>query len=65
MEETPENPASAVEQRRRQLADEVAELRQKALADLEARGYAVRGKTPAQIRRALAVRPRKRNGKEH
>jgi len=55
----------AAQPRRSRFADEIAALREKALADLEARGYAVRGKTPAQIRRALVVRPRRRNGKEH
>jgi hypothetical protein len=50
------------EQRRARLANELAALREKALSDLEARGYVVRGKTPAQIRRALKIRPRKKNG---
>ena len=53
------------EERRKRFANELAMLREKALSDLEARGYAVRGKTPAQIRRALKNRPRKRNGAEH
>ena len=65
MDETSANPPEkgAVERRRNQFAAELAELRQKALADLELRGYAVRGKTPAQIRRVLSVRPH-RHGKE-
>jgi hypothetical protein len=60
---SPENESS--EQRRKRLASELAALREKALSDLESRGYAVRGKTPAQIRRALKIRRRKKNGAEH
>ena len=52
----------AVDQRRSRFADELAALREKALSELEARGYSVRGKTPAQIRKALKVRPRNKNG---
>lgn len=46
------------EQRKRKFAAELAALRQQALADLEARGYDVRGKTTSQIRRALLKRGR-------
>jgi hypothetical protein len=43
-------------------ADELARLREKALAELEAHGYDVRGKTPTQIRLALrAGRYKRRN----
>jgi hypothetical protein len=35
------------------------ELKREAIAELERRGYEVRGKTPAQIRRALRRRPKK------
>jgi len=48
----PNNRATA-KHRRDQFAAELADLREKALAELEARGYAVRGKTPAQIRKIL------------
>jgi hypothetical protein len=37
------------------------EIRSAALADLECRGYEVRGKTPAQIRQILKRRPTKPN----
>jgi hypothetical protein len=60
---SPGNESS--EERRKRLANELAALREKALSRLEARGYAVRGKTPAQIRRALKIRRRKKNGAEH
>ena len=36
------------------------ELRSEAIAELERRGYDVRGKTPAQIRQMLKARPRRR-----
>lgn len=35
------------------------ELRREAIAELERRGYDVRGKTPAQIREVLRRRPTK------
>ena len=35
------------------------ELRREAIAELERRGYDVRGKTPAQIRQMLKTRPRR------
>jgi hypothetical protein len=35
------------------------ELRREAIAELERRGYDVRGKTPAQIREMLRARPYK------
>jgi hypothetical protein len=39
--------------------EELAMLRNAALADLERRGYDVRGKTPAQIREMLKRRPKR------
>jgi len=36
------------------------ELRREAIAELERRGYDVRGKTPAQIRQMLKARPKRR-----
>jgi len=39
--------------------EELARLKRAALAQLERRGYAVRGKTPAQIREMLKRRPKK------
>jgi hypothetical protein len=45
---------------RAKLREELAELKKTALARLERRGYDVRGKTPAQIRRILKRRPIKR-----
>ena len=36
------------------------ELKGEAIAELERRGYDVRGKTPAQIRQMLKARPRRR-----
>jgi hypothetical protein len=36
----------------------VDELRREAIAELERRGYAVRGKTPAQIREILRRKPK-------
>ena len=45
---------------RDKLRGELATLREEAIASLERRGYEVRGKTPAQIRRALKRRPKKR-----
>ena len=47
---------SRAEERRRKFRAELADLRERALADLEARGYSVRGKTTGQIRRALLAR---------
>jgi hypothetical protein len=38
---------------------ELANLRNAALADLERKGYGVRGKTPRQIREMLKRRPKK------
>jgi hypothetical protein len=37
------------------------ELRNEAIVELERRGYDVRGKTPAQIRKALQRRPKKKS----
>jgi xanthine/CO dehydrogenase XdhC/CoxF family maturation factor len=47
--------------RQEKLREELATLRDEAIAKLECRGYDVRGKTPAQIRRLLKKRPAKRN----
>ena len=43
--------------RRNKLRETLAKLRSTALAELERRGYDVRGKTPAQIRQLLRGRP--------
>ena len=53
---------SDVAERRRKFRGDLAQLREKALSDLEARGYAVRGKTSSQIRRALRTRPKAKPG---
>jgi len=45
--------------RRAKMREKFAELKSAALADLERRGYDVRGKTPAQIRQLLKRRPSK------
>jgi hypothetical protein len=45
---------------REKFHEELAALRSAALAELERRGYEVRGKTPAQIRKMLKQRPLKR-----
>ena len=42
---------------RKKLREELAELKNAALTELECRGYDVRGKTPAQIRKILKRRP--------
>ena len=44
---------------RKNKIEELAKLRSAALAELERRGYEVRGKTPAQIREMLKRRPKK------
>jgi len=41
------------------MPEELAELKRAAIAELERRGYEVRGKTPAQIRQILKQRPSK------
>ena len=46
--------------RRTEMRDKLAELKNAALAELERRGYDVRGKTPVQIRQILRRRPSKR-----
>lgn len=46
--------------RRAKMREKFAELRGAAIADLERRGYDVRGKTPAQIRQILKQRPSKK-----
>jgi hypothetical protein len=45
---------------RDKLRQELAALKDEAIAKLERRGYDVRGKTPAQIRRAIQRRPKKK-----
>jgi hypothetical protein len=42
----------------------VEELKNDAIAELERRGYDVRGKTPAQIRKLLRQPPKKRDSNE-
>jgi hypothetical protein len=44
---------------RKNKLEELAKLKHAALAELERRGYEVRGKTPAQIREILKRRPKK------
>jgi hypothetical protein len=44
---------------RKKLREELAELKNAALAELERHGYDVRGKTPGQIRQMLKRRPSK------
>ena len=44
---------------RKKLREELAELKNAALAELERHGYDVRGKTPSQIRQMLKRRPPK------
>lgn len=44
---------------RKKLREELAGLKNAALAELERRGYEVRGKTPVQIRQILRRRPSK------
>jgi hypothetical protein len=45
---------------RDKVRDELAALKEEAIARLEHRGYEVRGRTPAQIRNALKRRPKKK-----
>ena len=45
--------------RRKKLQDELTQLKEKAIVELELRGYDVRGKTPSQIRRMLKNRPQR------
>jgi hypothetical protein len=45
--------------RRNKIREKLAELKNAAIADLERRGYEVRGKTPGQIRQILKRRPSK------
>jgi hypothetical protein len=44
--------------KRKNKLEELAKLKHAALAELERRGYQVRGKTPAQIREMLKQRPK-------
>jgi hypothetical protein len=44
---------------RKKMQDELAELKSSAIADLEHRGYEVRGKTTTQIRQILKRHPTK------
>jgi hypothetical protein len=46
--------------RRSKMRKKLTELKDAAIAELERRGYDVRGKTPAQIRQILNRRPKKR-----
>lgn len=50
--------------RQERLREELAILRNEAIAKLERRGYDVRGKTPAQIRNLLKKRPARQNQKK-
>jgi hypothetical protein len=43
---------------RKSKLEELAKLKHEALAELQRRGYEVRGKTPAQIREMLKRRPK-------
>lgn len=59
-------PASSIQtmpdaraRHRRIKKEELAELKDTAIANLERRGYEVRGKTPAQIRQILRRHPTK------
>ena len=45
--------------RKKRVREELADLKSAAISRLEDRGYAVRGKTPGQIRRLLKRRPSK------
>jgi hypothetical protein len=47
--------------RRRKKLEQLAQLKSAAIAELERRGYEVRGKTPGQIRQILKRRPLKQN----
>lgn len=47
--------------RQKELREKLAQLRNAAFAELEGRGYEVRGKTPIQIRQILKRRPSKQN----
>ena len=49
--------------RRNKLRETLAELRNTALAELEHRGYEVRGKTPGEIQRLLKNRHAKQKSK--
>ncbi|MGB6316124.1 MAG: hypothetical protein WBG13_26755 [Pseudolabrys sp.] len=44
---------------RKNKLEELTRLKHAALTELERRGYEVRGKTPAQIRKMLKRRPKK------
>ncbi len=48
--------------RRKKVLEELAKLKSAAIANLERRGYDVRGKTPAQIRQMLKRRRSTRAG---
>ena len=45
--------------RRQKMREKFAEIKSAAIADLERRGYDVRGKTPAEIRQIIKRRPTK------
>jgi len=46
---------------RKKMREQLANLRSAAMAELERRGYDVRGKTPAQIRQILKRGPSKKS----
>jgi hypothetical protein len=50
--------------RRKQMRAKLEELKNAALAELECRGYDVRGKTPGQIRQMLKRRPSKQKSED-
>ncbi len=56
---TGQNPMAELRRRKT-----VEELKNDAIAELERRGYDVRGKTPAQIRKLLRQPPKKRDSNE-
>jgi len=49
--------------RRKELREELAELKEAAIGRLEHQGYEVRGKTPAQIKQLLRRRPPRQKSK--
>jgi phosphoribosylaminoimidazole carboxylase (NCAIR synthetase) len=49
----------------KKIREDLAELKNEAISKLERRGYDVRGKTPAQIRRILRRRPAKQKPSTH
>jgi len=49
----------SIDRERKNKLEALAKLKHAALAELERRGYEVRGKTPSQIREILKRRPKK------